>query len=68
MSAETERPAWRVYQIDEIPVETVSADLGLPSAEVRELAERYFADKLLRPWEELREAGFEVSVSEDASD
>jgi len=68
VSLERGRPGWKTYQIDEIPVERVSPDLGLPNAKVQELAELYFAKKLMRPWAELREAGFEVSVCEDASD
>jgi hypothetical protein len=68
VSVETGRAGWKVYQIDEIPLEAVAPDARLSSTKVRELAELYFADKLMRPWEELRAAGFEVWVGEDTSD
>jgi hypothetical protein len=68
VNPDRERLEWRIYQIDEIPVETVAPDTRLPDATVRELAERYFADKLMRPWEELRAAGFEVSVHDETAD
>ena len=59
------RLGWKVYPIDEIPVEEVAPDAALPNARVQQLAELYFAEKLMRPWEELREAGFEVSLCEE---